>query len=71
MPIVLNEETSLEILENLQIGYQITDGKAIDGHIIGIEILNATSGKLFKISIDSGKIFFLTFSLERPAVNSK
>lgn len=71
MPIVLNKETKLDILENLQIGDNITDGKTIKGTIVSIEILKATSGKLFKISLNSGKIFFLTSSIDRPPVNFK
>jgi|GEM_PF-1294166 len=69
MPIILNKDTSLHILENLKIGDFVTDGRGINGSIAQIDKLNASSGKLFKISLDSGKIFFLTFSIDRPPVN--
>jgi len=71
MPTILNTETSLEVLENLQIGCQVTDGKSANGLIVSIDILKSSSGKLFKVVLDSGKIFFLTFSIDRPAVNPK
>lgn len=70
MPIVLNNDTNLEILENLKVGDHVTDGKVMKGVITSIEMLKATSGILFKISINSGKIFFITSSIDRPPVHT-
>ncbi|WP_187071607.1 hypothetical protein [Pedobacter fastidiosus] len=69
MPIILNKYTSLEVIESLQIGEYVTNGTGVEGSIIQIEVLKAKSGKLFKISLHSGKIFFIISSIAFPPIN--
>lgn len=69
MPIILNKDTTLETLESLKIGENVTNGTGVEGAIIQIEVLKAKSGKLFKISLHSGKIFFIISSIALPHVN--